>query len=114
MKPLIATAFLSTILSFGVVQAQEDHTLEQLVIEMAQTRAEHEAIAHHYASQAETANADARRHQEMAKTYANAGRAGYPQMRGHCEQLAKKYDEIAAEYEQLAKLHTEEARKAPQ
>jgi hypothetical protein len=113
MKALIAATFLSTLWSFGAVQAQEDHTLEQLVIEMASTRAEHEAVAHHYSARAEAASADARRHREMARIYGGGGgRAGRPEMRGHCERLATKYEEIAAEYEQLSKLHAEEARKA--
>lgn len=112
MRTAIAAALLSTLLSLPTANAQQDHTLEHLVIEMASTRAEHNAVARHYTAQAEAARADARRHEEMARIYSGAGRAGQPQMRNHCEQLAKKYEEIAAEYDQLSRLHTEEARKA--
>ena len=114
MRLHLATVLLSALLAAsGAAQAQ-DHTLEQLVVEMASTAAQHNAIAHHYATQAEAARGDASRHQQMARIYGGAGRAGQPQMRRHCEQLATKYEEIAAEYDQLAKLHTDEARKLAQ
>jgi hypothetical protein len=107
----VATALLLIFTVAGPAQAEE-HSLEQLVIEMASTAAEHNAVSHHYSAQAETARADARRHEQLARTYAGGGRAAQPQMQRHCEQLAKKFDEIAAEYDELARLHGEEARKS--
>jgi gamma-glutamyltranspeptidase len=111
MRIPISTVLLSGLLvAFGAAQAQ-DHTLEQLVVEMASSAAEHNAVSKHYTAQAEAARQDLHRHEEMARIYGNAGRTGQPQMRQHCEQLAKKYGEIAAEYDELARLHAEEARK---
>lgn len=104
---LVAASVL--LASPGVIVAQ-DHSVEELVIEMASTPQEHQAVAQHYTSKAAEARADARRHEGMARTYASGGR-NRPQ-RAHCLALAEKYNEIAAEYDQLAKLHEEEAKTA--
>jgi len=111
MRVHVSTFLLSAVLATsGAVQAQ-DHTLEHLVIEMASSTAEHNAVSRHYSAQAEAARQDVRRHEEMARIYGGGGRTGQPQMRRHCEQLAKKFEEIAVEYDQLAQLHADEARK---
>lgn len=114
-KVHIAAAILATSLLAvpGVMLAQQ-HSVEELVIEMASTPAEHNAVSRHYTALAQEAREDAKRHQGMASTYAS-GRAGQRQnLRQHCEALAKKYEEIAVEYDALAKLHADEARGAGQ
>jgi hypothetical protein len=93
----------------GVTLAQDETTLEHLVVEMASTPAEHEAVARHYAARADEARQEMRRHERMARAY-TASKTSQPQrMRNHCLALASKYGEIATEFDELAKLHEGEA-----
>ena len=56
------------------------------------------------------------RHEGMAHGYSNSGKMTgrkmrkRQEMRKHCAGLSEKYAAVAAEYEELAKLHDEEAR----
>lgn len=116
MKNGLAAALISAMLAVsGTVLAQsEDETgLEHLVIEMATTSAQHHAVAKHYTAKAEEARQEMRRHESMARAYGR-GRTAKPQMRNHCLQLATNYEQIAAEYDELAKLHEQEAIHAAQ
>jgi hypothetical protein len=49
----------------------------------------------------------------MAQAY-TLGRTPRPQLRDHCLKIAKSEGDIAAEYDELAKLHEQEAGNAPQ
>jgi hypothetical protein len=116
MKKGLAVALISAMLvASGTVLAQnEDEAgLEHLVIEMATTSAQHHAVAGHYTAKAEEARQEMRRHESMARAYGRT-RNAQPQMRNHCLQIAKNYEQVAAEYGELAKLHEQEAIHAPQ
>jgi hypothetical protein len=93
-----------------VVCAQQ-HDSEQLIIEMASTPAEHQAVARHYRMKADEARQEARRHEAMGRIYAT-GRNARPGGRQHCENIAAKLEEVAAEYEELADLHDEQSKTA--
>ena len=51
----------------GLAAADDSHSLEQLVIEMAKTPADHSALAKHYQAKAADARAEAAEHEAMAK-----------------------------------------------
>lgn len=97
----------------GIAVAQDDDTrLEHVLVEMADTPAEHEALARHYTALAAQARQDTRRHEQLASVYTHTRRGASAQMSNHCRRLAEKYGEIAAEYDELAKLHAQQARGA--
>ena len=104
----IVAALLSTLLVVPVVVAQE-HDAEHLIIEMANTPDEHRAVARHYMIKADEARQQARRHESMGRLYAGQRSAQPQRGRQHCEALAKNYEAIATEFEELAKLHEEQA-----
>ena len=80
---------------------------------MATTSAQHHAVADHYTAKAEEARKEMLRHEQMAQAYM-LGKTPRPQMRDHCLKVAKNQEQIAAEYDELAKLHEQEATHAPQ
>ena len=88
-------------------QQHHQHDIEHLVIEMANTPQEHQGVAEHFRLKAQEARDEAARHEAMGRVYA-ARRSSTPQQgRQHCENLAKQFQAIAGEYEELAKLHDE-------
>jgi hypothetical protein len=103
----ITAALLSAFLAAPLTGFAQDHDIEQLVVEMASTPAEHQAVAHHYTVKAAEAREEARRHEGMARVYAGSRNAQPQRARQHCENLAKKFEEVAAEYDELAKFHQE-------
>lgn len=107
---LVSAFFAAALFVAPLAATAQDQTLEQLVIEMASTPAQHAAIARYYLTEAEEARQQTKRHEQMASAY-NKGRTGGP-MGGHCQRLAQKYTEIAQEYAQLAQLHEAESKKA--
>ena len=103
----IAMTLVAAFLAAPAISQAQQHDIEHLVVEMANTAQEHQAVAGHYRMRAQEARDEARRHQEMGRVYA-ARRSSTPQSgRQHCESLAQKYNEIAGEYDELAKLHDE-------
>lgn len=116
MKIRLAAALISAIVvasGAALAQNEEDAGLEHLVIEMATTSAQHHAVAGHYTAKAQEARQEMRRHERMAQAY-SVGRASNQQLRRHCERIAESYEQIAAEYDELAKLHEQEAIHAPE
>jgi hypothetical protein len=116
MKNGLAVALMSTLLAVtgaAVAQTDQETGLEHLVIEMATTSTQHHAVAAHYAAKAAEARDEVRRHESMARAYGR-GKTARPDMRTHCLQLARNYEQIATEYDALAKLHEAEAGRAPQ
>ena len=104
---MLAFLIVGLFVAPGATTAQSSDTgLEHVVVEMADTPAEHQALAQHFTALAERARADVRRHEELARVYATT-RNSSRQLSNHCEQLAQKFGEIAAEYDELAKLHTQ-------
>jgi hypothetical protein len=88
-------------------------SLEEIVVQMAHTKAEHQALADYYTKEAADARAAAKRHQAMSRSYVGGARSGTNQpFATHCKQIAEKQEAIAGEYDALAKMHADEAKKA--
>ena len=75
--------------------------LEHMVVENADTPAEHQALARYYRMRADDARSLAEEHRAMAKRY-----QGHPgetrHMKKHCNRIAELNEELATEYESLA------------
>jgi hypothetical protein len=105
---LLGSLLLSPSLALA---ADEGHSLEQLVIETADTPAEHAALAKHYRAKAAEARAEASRHEGMARAYALKTKVGArSQMAEHCKKIAANSTATATEYDALAKLQEAEAK----
>jgi len=101
----IATALLAGLLFLPTLaKADESHSLEQLVIEMAKTPADHAALAKHYRAKAADARAEAATHEAMGKSYASGKLTEKAKMQEHCAKLSEQYNALAAQYEEMAKL----------
>jgi hypothetical protein len=98
----------------GATAFADDLTLEQVLIESANTPAQHQALADHFRARAGEARHEAQRHRSMAKSY-TGGRAAPSPVAGyqssHCNKLAATFDEQAKEYDALAEIHAKEAAK---
>ena len=103
----ITTALLSAFLAAPLIGFAQEHDIEHLVIEMASTPEQHQAVAQHYTMKAAEARDEARRHEGMARVYAGSRNAQPQRARQHCQNLATKFEEVAAEYDELAKFHQE-------
>jgi hypothetical protein len=108
-------AALAAVLAFGLASplpAAADVTEAQIAA--ARTPADHETIAQAYEADAATADAKAKEHQAMARTYRSAGgpksSSNYSAMVRHCERLVKDYTEAAADYRALAAEHRDMAK----
>jgi hypothetical protein len=97
--------------SFAGAQ-EEGGGLEELVVEMAHTKAEHQALAKYYTENAAGARKLASRHQSMARAYLGGKGMNKQPMTSHCKRIAEQQEAIAKEYDALAKLHADEAKKA--
>ena len=91
---------------------QEGGGLEELVVEMAHTKAEHQALAKYYTAKAADARELAARHEAMARAYLGGKGMNKQAMGGHCKRIAEQQQAMAKEYDALAKLHEDEAKKA--
>ncbi len=92
-------------LGFMPAGSAEDKNIEQMISE-AKTPADHEAIAAYYEKEAQEAQQKYEEHLKLKAAYAKiphlASKTGLP---AHCDSIAKKYANIAKDYEALAKLH---------
>ncbi len=93
----------------AAAQAADD-SLEAHAIEMAQTPADHGALAEHFRAKAAEARAAASRHKSMGKVY-GGGKQGTRVANFHCKRISKREASIAASYDEMAKIHEAEARK---
>jgi tyrosyl-tRNA synthetase len=116
MRIRIALALLiGSVLASPEIGAEEAHqSLEQIVTEMATTPARHAALAEHYRAKAEKARAAERRHDQMARAYTRGKQRSGPPASVHCKNLAKSYAAMAEQYDELARSHDAEAKKAQQ
>lgn len=89
--------------------ADEADSLEGMVVEMADTPAEHAAVARFFRAKAEDARQEMRLHEGMGRSYGGGKLGTRIELKGHCEKLADQYRAVAAEYEELAKLHDAQA-----
>jgi hypothetical protein len=101
----------------GWAEAQAPATttqhLDHLMIENADTPAEHEALARYYQTKAAEAKSLAEEHRAMGKSYSRSkpgtARSSYKGaiseavMSKHCDRIAELNEELAARYEDLAK-----------
>ena len=97
----------------GFASAQQDSgSLEQLVAGTAHTKAEHQALANYYKAQAAEARTVASRHQAIGRAYLGSKGANTKTLQGHCQKITEQQEATAKEYDALAKLHEDEAKKA--
>lgn len=91
--------------------ADADATLEELVVEMAETPHQHAALGVYYRAKAEEARAEAGRHDRMGRSYHGRKRiVERNRMRDHCQKISERYKSMAVDYDELAKLHDAEAK----
>lgn len=102
----VAGLGLMVVISLPFVLAQPGDTIEQQIRE-AKTPADHQALATWYEKEAQAAQQLASKHFMMRQVYA-AARAmeRHDQAGEHCAFVAKKYQEMAKEYETLAAIHS--------
>jgi hypothetical protein len=86
--------------------------LEEIVVETAQSKAQHQALANYYAGQAADARKLANRHKGMSRAYLGSKGGNTQPMGNHCKKIADQQEAMAKEYDALAKLHEDEAAKA--
>jgi hypothetical protein len=93
--------------------AAEGKSLEQMITE-AKTPADHEAIAAYYEKEAQATHQKHAEHKKLADFYAAppALKTKSGTLFVHCNEAAKKYEEIAKEYEAMAHMHREMAKAA--
>jgi hypothetical protein len=76
--------------------------LLQVMVDSATTPAQHQALARHFRAKAADAKALADAHQAMSRSY--SGKPGeLRNMNKHCDQIVKLNQDLAAQYESLAK-----------
>ena len=92
------------------VAAEAGHSLEEVVVEMADTPAEHAALARHFRAKAEEARAEAKRHEGMGRAYGSGKLTQQQRMRKHCANISNDLNDIAAEFDALATVHEQAAK----
>jgi hypothetical protein len=101
----VAGLGLMVVISLPFVLAQPGDTIEQQIRE-ANTPADHQALAAWYEKEAQAAQQLASKHFMMRDVYAAARAMERKDQAGeHCAFVAKKYQEMAKEYETLAAIH---------
>lgn len=100
MKSMMMLAVVAA-LAFctGPVFAAEDLSAK---IAAAKSAADHEALADAYTKEAEEAEANAKAHESMAKSYKGLGKAGQYHNDTHCAAIAASYRTQAKQLKDLA------------
>lgn len=104
VRPLLA--ILGAGLALGLLPTSawadtDSQHLEHLMVENADTPAEHAALARYYRMKAADARSLANEHRAMAKRY--RGKPGeVRRMEKHCDRIAELNEELAKQYEKLA------------
>jgi hypothetical protein len=93
------------------VSAAADSSLEALIPQLVTTPEGHKAVANYYRGKAADATAEANRHREMAKNYAESNYTRKKMMEEHCGRLVSEYDALAKQYQDMANEHEEMAKK---
>lgn len=107
----IALALGALALSAGPSLAGTDApTLELFVIEMAQTPAQHTALAQYYRGKAADARSEQSRHEQMAKGYGAKRVTQQMRMKEHCQAIVKDLADMAKTYDEMATEHENEAK----
>ena len=113
---IVAAAGLCSLLalpSAGSAEDKEPMSIEALAEQSATTAAQHEALAAYYRGKAQNARAEVRRHRSMALSFNSKSAGAEAGMRMHCDRLADAAQQSATEYDAMAAIHDEEAKKAP-
>jgi hypothetical protein len=101
----VAALGFMAVISLSVGSAQPGGDIEQQIRE-AKTPADHQAWAAWFAKEAQAAQQLASAHFTMREVYAAARAMERKDRAGeHCVFVAKKYQEMAQEYESLAAIH---------
>ena len=116
----MATLGAALLLAIGVAVPTIGTAAEMDIVQKlktAKTAADHESIASYYDSKAAEAKKNADLHRNMASTYTAGGSSigkgtGPVPLPQHCTNLAKAFDEEAANYTALAQAHRELAKAA--
>lgn len=110
---VVALLLGALMLAPGFAGAQEEESsLEQLVVEIANTKAEHQALAKYYTEKSAEARKLASRHKSMGHAYLGGKGMNKQAFVNHCKRISEQQEAIAKEYAAMAKMHEEEAKKA--
>ena len=107
---LIFAGIVSALLVWPAIipsDAVAGEPLDQM-IESAKTKADHEAIATYYEDEAKAYQAKTEEHRKMSAAYRSMGTGkgtGTAAFVAHCNKLVTKYEELAKDNLELAKLH---------
>lgn len=113
---VISLLLLSATVSMPLATAAQSGvtSIEKLIAEMANTPAQHQALAQYYRDKAEAGKKDLAEHKSMRQAY--MGHAKSPvnaqSMRMHCDKLVSLSEAEIKEYEDLAALHESEYKKS--
>jgi hypothetical protein len=88
--------------------AGDEHSLVDVLVQSADTPQEHQALADHYRKRAESLRTAAERHRSMGAHY-GGNEAMRRAAKRHCDEMAKLDEQLAGQYEELAKLHEGQA-----
>jgi hypothetical protein len=102
---VVAVVGMTTLISLPFGSAQQGDNIEQKIRD-AKTAADHQVIAAYYEKEAHAAHAKYDQHLGMAKSYGTVpGLEDKAKAAAHCESIAKKYQEVAKEYEAMVAMH---------
>jgi len=112
-KTMLAIAMLGLVAIMPVprVSADDDSGLEALIPQLVTTPQGHQAVAKYYRGKAAEATAEANRHREMARNYAESNFTRKRIMQEHCDRLVSEYEALAKQYQEMANEHEEMAKK---
>jgi len=99
---------LAPVWSSAQASASAEQSLEDLLIENADTPEEHQALARYFRTKAEDARSLAEKHRAMGRSYRQRPRP-LPTMKQHCDRIAELSEELAAQYDALAEAEEEAA-----
>jgi hypothetical protein len=113
MSHRIVVALLLGALALGPAWVGAQEQGSEAAVETAQTKADHQALAKEYTEKAAEARKMAARHQAMGRSYMGGRSTNKEAFSSHCKLISAKNEELAKEYDALAKMHEEEAKQAP-
>lgn len=116
MRMIQSLLFALTLLLSGtaavdaLAQDSGHGSLEQLVVESAESPKQHEALASFYSGKAKEMRESAAEHRSMGNAYSANKMVQRDRMRKHCSDLAANFDKAADDFEAMAKVHEEAAK----
>jgi hypothetical protein len=100
----VLAAALTPTLTPAPAAAADEHSLVEVLAQSADTPQEHQALADHYSQRAASLRTAAERHRSMGNHY-GGNEAMKRAAKRHCDEMAKLNEQLAAQYDELAKLH---------